>query len=146
MRVFTENRKASFSYEILERFEAGLVLLGTEVKSIKLGRASLTGSYVVTQGNELFLTGGHIPAYQPKNAPAGYLPERNRKLLLTKKELNYLRGRLSQKGLTFVPLRLYTNDEKIKLGFALAKPLKKADRREIIKKRDVRREIKDALG
>jgi SsrA-binding protein len=120
--------------------------LGTEVKSIKLGRASLAGSYVVARGDEFCLVGGHIPAYQPKNAPAGYLPEKDRKLLLKKKEIFYLRGRISQKGLTFVPLKLYTNDGKIKLGFALAKPLKKVDRREAIKKRDVRREIKEVLG
>ncbi|OHA61714.1 MAG: SsrA-binding protein [Candidatus Wildermuthbacteria bacterium GWA2_46_15] len=146
MRIFTENRKASFNYEILEKFEAGIVLLGTEVKSIKLGRASLVGSYVVARGDEFCLVGGHIPAYQPKNAPAGYLPEKDRKLLLRKKELSYLRGRISQKGLTFVPLRLYTNDEKIKLEFALAKPIKRIDRREVVRKRDVKREIKEVLG
>ena len=146
MRIFTENRKATFNYEILEKFEAGIVLLGTEVKSIKLGRASLAGSYVVARGDEFCLVCGHIPAYQPKNAPVGYLPEKDRKLLLKKKEIFYLRGRISQKGLTFVPLKLYTNDGKIKLEFALAKPIKKIDRREVIRKKDIQREIKDILG
>ena len=146
MRIFAENRKATFNYEILEKFEAGLVLLGLEVKSIKSGGVSLAGSYVVPRNNELWLVGCHIHPYQPKNTPQGYLPERERKLLLTKKELSYLTGRISQKGLTFVPLKIYTKNGKIKLEFALAKPIKRIDKRQVIKKREINREIKEVLG
>ncbi|MDP3093204.1 MAG: SsrA-binding protein SmpB [bacterium] len=146
MRIFTENRKAAFDHEILEKFEAGLVLLGQEVKSIKLGRASLAGSYVISRGEELYLVGCHVPAYQPKNAPSDYLPEREKKLLMRKAEISYLKGRASQRGLTFVPLRIYTKDGKIKLEFALAKRIKKIDQRQVIKKREINREIREVLG
>jgi SsrA-binding protein len=145
MRVFAENRKASFNYEILDTFKAGLALLGQEVKSIKLGRASLAGSYVIFRGDDLYLVGCHVPPYQPKNSPADYTPERSRQLLLKRKELSYLQGKISQKGLTFVPLKLYTNDGKIKLEFSLAKPIKKFDKREVIRKKEIRREIREAL-
>lgn len=146
LQVFTENRKAGFNHDILEKFAAGLVLLGTEVKSIRLGRASLMGSYVMPSSQGLELVGSHIPAYQVKNAPSGYLPERSRRLLLTKKEINYLKGRLSQERLTLLPLKLYTVGSQIKLEFGLAKTLKKYDKKEKIKKRETDREIKRALG
>jgi SsrA-binding protein len=146
MRVFAENRKASFNYEILDTFKAGLALLGQEVKSIKLGRASLAGSYVIFRGDDLYLVGCHVPPYQPKNSPADYTPERSRQLLLKRKELSYLQGKISQRGLTFVPLKLYTNDGKIKLEFSLAKPIKKFDKREVIRKKEIRREIRQVLG
>ncbi len=145
MTIFSENRKAGFNYELLEKFEAGISLLGQEVKSIKLGRANLAGSYVIPKKQELFLVGCHIPPYQPKNAP-DYRPQRDRKLLLTKKELSYLLGRISHKGLTLLPLKLYTNGRLIKMEFALAKILKKWDKRENIKKREMDREIKRSLG
>ena len=144
-RIFAENRRGAFDYDLLEKFRAGLVLTGQEVKSIKLGRASLAGSYVLPQQAELWLVGCHIPPYQPKNAP-GNLAERNRKLLLQKRELRYLAGKASQKGLTFLPLKLYTDRSQIKLEFALAKPLKKWDKREIIKKREAAREMRESLG
>ena len=145
MKIFTENRKATFDHEILEKFEAGLVLLGQEVKSIKLGRASLAGSYVISRGEELYLVGCHIPPYQPKNAPE-YLPEREKKLLLTKKEILYLRSKVSQKGLTFVPLKIYTKNGRIKLEFALARLIKKIDQRQVIKKREAKKEMGEFLG
>ena len=146
MRIFAENRKATFNYELLEKFEAGLVLLGQEVKSIKLGRASLAGSYVMPRNNEFFLVGAHIPAYQPKNAPPDYLPERDRKLLLKKREILYLGGGFSRKGLTFIPLKLYTKNGKIKLEFAMAKVIRRADKREVIKKKETDRQIRKILG
>ncbi|PIP18440.1 MAG: SsrA-binding protein [Parcubacteria group bacterium CG_4_10_14_0_2_um_filter_7_35_8] len=145
MNIFTENRKANFNYEILEKYQAGLVLLGQEVKSIKTGMVGLSGSYVMFRNNELYLVGCHIPPYQPKNAPE-YLPERERKLLLTKKEILYLQGRVSQKGLTFVPLKIYTKINRIKLEFGLARLIKKIDQRQVIKKREAKREMGEFLG
>lgn len=140
MKIFVVNRRAKFDYELLEKFEAGLVLQGTEVKSIKLGRASLAGAYVVVKGEELWLLGANVPPYQPKNTPADYEPERSRKLLLKKAEIKTLFGKAKQKGLTLVPISLYNKRGRIKLSFAVAKGKKKQDKREQIKKRDFERE------
>lgn len=145
MKVFAENKKAYFNYEILEKFEAGLVLIGQEVKSIRGGRINLAGSYVVPQNSELFLIGSHIPPYQPKNAPPDYNPERSRKLLLKKSEINYLIGKSQQKSLTLIPLLVYTNDGEIKLEFGVARGKKKFDKRETIKRREAEREIERTL-
>ena len=145
MKVFSENKKAYFDYEILEKFEAGINLIGQEVKSIRLGRISLAGSYVVLKEGEVFLVGANIPPYQPKNAPSNYDPERGRKLLLRKKEINYLIGKTRVKGLTLVPLKVYTVKAKIKIEFGVAKGKKQADKREVIKKRDTEREIREEL-
>ena len=141
MKVLSENKKAYFNYSILEKFEAGLVLIGQEVKSIKGGRINLAGSYVVFKDNEPYLIGANVPPYQPKNAPADYNPERSRKLLLKKSEIKYLIGKTKQKGLTLIPLRVYTKKGKIKLEFGIAKGKKKADKREVIKKRETEREM-----
>lgn len=146
MKVITENKKAFFDYSILDKFEAGLVLTGQEVKSIRLGRASLRGSYVVGRGEEFYLAGVSIPAYQPKNAPPDYNPQRARKLLLKKSEIKYLMGKQKQKTLTLIPLKIYTkggrgDSQFIKLEFAVAKTMKKTDKREVIKKREIAREI-----
>lgn len=145
MKIFSVNKKAAYNYQILKKFEAGLVLLGQEVKSIKMGRVSLAGSYVVFKDEELWLIGANIPAYQPKNAPSDYEPERWRKLLLKKSEIKELLGKSKQKGLTLVALKLYSKRGKIKLNFALAKGKKKADKREQIKKREFEREKLRAL-
>ena len=141
MQILSENKKAYFDYEILEKFEAGLVLIGTEVKSIKEGHISLTGSYVIFKQQEPYLTGAKIPAYQPKNAPIDYNAERLRKLLLNKKEINELIGRSKEKGFSIIPLKVYIKDGRIKLEFGLAKGKKKYDKKEKIKKRDIEREI-----
>src|SRR5687768_4964128 len=98
MNVYADNRKATFDYEILEKYEAGLVLTGQEVKSIKGGHITLTGSYVVIRNGQPELLGAKVPAYQPKNAPADYNPEQNRRLLLNKKELEYLAGKINERG------------------------------------------------
>jgi SsrA-binding protein len=140
MEIFAENQKAYFNYEILEKIEAGIALIGQEVKSIKMGKISLAGAYVVLRNNEAFLVGSKIPPYQPKNAPADYNSERPRKLLLKKSEIKYLIGKTKQKGLTLAPLRVYTKDGKIKLEFGIAKGKKKFDKREAIKKREFQRE------
>ncbi len=146
MKVITENKKAYFNYQILEKFEAGISLTGQEVKSIKLGRINLAGAYVVLKDGEVYLVGANIPPYQPKNAPKDYNSKRPRKLLLTKKEIKYLIGKSRQKGLTMIPLIIYTRKGKIKLEFGLAKGKKKFDKREAIKKRETQKEIKRILG
>jgi len=145
METFAENKKAFAIYRILDKFEAGISLIGQEVKSIKTGRANLRGSYVVLREEEVFLIGANIPPYQPKNAPADYNPERSRKLLLKKSEINGLIGKVKEKGLTLIPLRLYNKSGKIKLEFALAKGMTKTDKREKIKKRESEREIEREL-
>ena len=145
MKVLADNKKAYFNYEILEKFEAGISLVGQEVKSLKTRGVNLAGSYVVIKNNEVLWIGAKIPAYQPKNAPSNYNPERSRKLLLRKKEIKHLIGKAKQKGLTLIPLRIYTKDGKIKLEFGIGKGLKKLDKRELIKKRGVEREIQKAL-
>jgi len=147
MKIIAKNKKAYFNYEILEKFEAGISLVGQEVKSIKSRRISLSGSFVVLRNEEVFLVGAKIPAYQPKNAPSDYNPERSRKLLLKKSEIKYLIGKVKQKGLTLIPLMVYTKGRKgiIKLEFAIAKGKRKIDKRELIKKRISEREIKRML-
>ena len=145
MKVLTENKKAYFNYEILEKFEAGISLIGQEVKSIKTRGVNLAGSYVVIKNSEAFWIGARISSYQPKNIPPDYNPERSRKLLLKKSEIKYLIGKTKQKGLTLIPLRVYTKTGKIKLEFGIGKGLKKVDKRELIKKREVEREIRKAM-
>src|SRR3989344_508761 len=141
MKVFSENKKGYFDYNILEKFEAGVVLFGQEVKSIKTGHINLAGSYVAIKGDEPFLVGVKVPPYQPNNVGADYGEERPRKLLLNKKEINYLLGKTKVKGFSLVPLKVYEKNGRIKLEFGLAKGKKKYDKKEKIKKRDVEREI-----
>lgn len=145
MKVYAENKKAYYDYEVLEKFEAGLVLIGQEVKSIKNGHITLTASYVVFKEGEPNLVGAKIPAYQPKNAPVDYNPEQSRKLLLNKKEINYLIGKVQQKGFALIPLKVYEKNGRIKLEFGLARGKKKFDKKEKIKKRDVDRDIRREL-
>ena len=139
MRVLAENKRAFHNYEILERFNAGISLIGQEVKSIKTRGVGLAGSYVIIRQNEVFWVGAKISPYQPKNAPPDYNPERSRKLLLKKSEIKYLIGKSRQKGLTLLPLRVYTKRGKIKLEIGLAKGRRKVDKRERIKKREFER-------
>jgi len=136
MPTLVKNRKATFNYEVLEKFEAGIELQGTEVKALRSGKGKLEGSHVVVRGGEAFLVGAQIPAFQPNNAPKGYEPERTRKLLLNRKELNNMLGIETSKGLTLVPISLYTKGRKIKLEFASVRGKKKFDKREAIKKRE----------
>ena len=145
MATLAENRKAYFTYEVLEKFQAGLVLLGHEVKSAKAGRMQITGSYVIFKDSELFLVGTTIPPYQPKNTPADYNADRSRKVLIQKSEIKYLIGKVKERGLTLLPLKVYTTPRgKIKLEFGLAKGKKKSDKRETIKKREAERHIRRA--
>ncbi|MEK7087342.1 MAG: SsrA-binding protein SmpB [Patescibacteria group bacterium] len=145
MSAFAENRKAYFDYEILEKFEAGLVLSGAEVKSIKGGRMNLTGSYVNFHNSEPYLIGASIAPYQPKNQPSDYNPSRSRKLLLNKKEIDYLIGKTKQKGLTLMPLKAYNKGRKIKIEIGLARGKKQYDKRSVISKREAARKIEREL-
>jgi len=146
MKIYSENKKAGFDYEVLERFQAGMVLFGQEVKSIKTGHINLSGSYVAVRDNEVFLLGVKVPAYQPNNAGGSYNEERQKKLLLNKKEIDYLAGKTKTKGFSLIPLKIYDNNGRIKLEFALAKGKRKFDKKEKIKKRDVQREIARELS
>lgn len=145
MSVSAENRKAYFDYEILETFEAGLVLSGAEVKSIRSGRMNLTGSYINFHLGELFLIGSYVAPYQPKNQPSDYDPSRSRKLLLKKQEIGYLAGKIKQKGLTLIPLKVYNKGRRIKLAFGLARGKKQYDKRAVISKRETARKIEREL-
>ncbi|OGI95382.1 SsrA-binding protein [Candidatus Nomurabacteria bacterium RIFCSPLOWO2_01_FULL_42_17] len=142
MSPYAENRKARFNYEILEKYEAGIELLGTEVKSVRGGQMSLEGAFVIVRGGEVYLINANIPPYQAKNAPKDYDPLRNRKLLLTKKESAGLAGSEKNKSLTIVPISVYNKGRKIKVEIALVKGKKKFDKRETLKKRDTDREIR----
>ena len=141
MSHYAENRKARFDYEILEKYETGIELLGTEVKSVRGGRMSLEGAFIIVRGGEVYLINANIPPYQLKNAPKDYDPLRNRKILLTKKEIAEL-AQNDKKSLTIVPLKVYNKGKKIKLEIALVKGKKKHDKRETIKKRETDRELR----
>jgi len=145
MTIFSENRKVYFDYEILETLRAGLVLSGAEVKSIKNGRMNLAGSYVNFHNSELYLINASIAPYQPKNQPSDYDPERSRKLLLKKQEIGYLAGKIKQKGLTLVPLKVYNKGRRIKIEIGLAKGKKQYDKRAAIAKREAARKIEKEL-
>ncbi|OGC81026.1 SsrA-binding protein [Candidatus Adlerbacteria bacterium RIFCSPLOWO2_01_FULL_51_16] len=140
-----EHKKARFDYEILEELEAGIELLGHEVKSLRGKQGKLEGSHVIVRGGEAYLVGMAIPPYQPKNTQEEYDPARSRKLLLTKKELAALAGFEGQKGLTIVPLRVYNKGSKLKVGLAVVRGRKKYDKRAVLKKRDTKREIDRTL-
>lgn len=140
--MLIENRKARFNYELQEKLEAGIELLGFEVKALRAKQGSLEGAYVIVRGNEAFLVNSFIPPYQPKNTPKDYDPRRNRKVLLTKKEVAELAGAENKKGLTIVPISVYNKGRKIKVELAIARGKKKYDKRETIKRRDSEREIR----
>lgn len=145
MKDLAENRRARFDYEILDTYEAGIELLGLEVKAVKTGRGNLTGSFAVVKNNEVFLLNANIPAYQPKNAPKDYDPLRSRKLLLKKSEIKELLGKTAQKGLTLIPLKMYNKNGRVKLLLGLARHKKTGDKRETIKRRETEREMKRVM-
>jgi SsrA-binding protein len=138
------NDKAHLDYEFLEKMEAGLELVGTEVKTLRAGRGSLKGARVVARGGEAYLVGATIPAWQTTNAPH-HDAERTRKLLLSKEEIAHIASAEGQKGLTIVPISVYSKGRQLKLEIAIARGKKKADKREDIKKRDEKRNIERAL-
>lgn len=145
MTALADNAKARFNFEILKKFSAGLELEGHEVKSVRAGKMSLAGSYVIIRGREAFLTGADVAPYQPKNTPGDYDSRRPRKLLLSKAELEELEKAEGTKGLTIVPLSVYNKGRFLKLYLAIARGKKKFDKRESIKKRDTEREIGRSL-
>lgn len=145
MTKLIQNKKAFFDYEILEKFEAGLSLRGFEVKSLKNGRGNLVGSRVLIRGEEAFVVNMDIQPYQPTNAPKDYDSIQTRKLLLHKKEIKYLAGKANERGLTLIPIRVYTKGNLVKLEFGVARGKKKYDKRETIKKRETRRKIERTL-
>lgn len=143
--LIAQNRKARHDYEILEEFEAGLVLTGTEVKSLRLGRASLVDGFATIERGEVFLHGVHIPEYV-QGSWTNHEPRRVRKLLLHKMEIDRLIGKTRESGLTLVPLRLYFNDGRVKVEIALARGKRSYDKRQDLAVRDANREISHALG
>jgi len=169
MPTLATNKRAHFEYEILETFEAGLVLEGHEVKSAKNGGMKITDAYVTLKRSfptekhkkrrktptqerkkavsriEPYLTNAHIARYKPAGTDLSYSPARSRKLLLRKKEITALAGKLSQKGLTMVPLKVYTQHALIKVTFGLARGKKKYDKRQTIKEREVKKRIASAF-
>ncbi len=140
-----ENRKAYHDYEILEKFEAGLELKGFEVKALKSGRGSLVGSRIIIRGGEAYAVGFDIPPYQAANTPKDYDSQRTRRLLLNKKEIQYLGGKSQQQGLTLIPLEIYNRKGFLKISFGLCRGLKKYDKREKIKEREEKRKIERLL-
>lgn len=142
---YATNEKARFDYEILETLEAGIVLAGQEVKSVKRGSASIKGAYVKILANEAWLLGATIPPYQAGNVPQDYDSLRSRKLLLKQNELKYLTGKSQERGLTLVPIKLYNKNGLIKLEIGIGRGKKKTDKREKITKRETQRKIERAL-
>lgn len=141
MANLLENKKASLNYEWLEIYEAGVELLGGEVKSLKNRLGSLDGARTLIRGKEAYVVGMFIPPYQASNLVGEYDPYRTRRLLMKKKEIAELEERLSQKGLTIVPLSVYNKGKLVKIKIALARGKKKFDKREDLKKKEAKRDI-----
>lgn len=145
MSTLADNKKAHFDYQILETFEAGIVLSGQEVKSAKKGQINLKGAYVTFHSGNPHLLNAHITKYQNAGPLPDYDPTQSRRLLLKKREISYLQGKLGEKGLTIVPLSVYTSRHLIKVSIGLAKGKQLHDKRETIKKRELDREVKRSL-
>lgn len=143
-KVLTKNKRAFFDYEILERFTAGIVLFGHEVKSLKMGGGHFTGSYITERNGELFLEHFHVPLYK-KTTLENYEPERPRKLLVRKAEILKIASALGTAGVTVVPLECGLENGRVKISFALARGKKQYDKRESLKKKDTTRRIQSAL-
>jgi SsrA-binding protein len=145
IRVLAKNRRAFYDYEILETFEAGLVLSGTEVRSLREGGGQLTDTFALVRRGEAWLHGLHIKPYSHGNR-ANLEPDRVRKLLLHKKQIRYLGDKAAQSGLALVPLKIYFNpEERVKLELGLARGKKRYDKRQSIAEKDVKREVERAL-
>jgi len=143
-RLVTENRKARHDYEILETFEAGMVLTGSEVKSLRAGRANLKDSYARIDRGEAFLLNAHISPYAAASH-FGHEPERNRKLLLHRSEIDKLNGRIQERGLTVIPLKIYFKNGRAKVLIGVGRGKKSYDKRESIKKREMERDADRAM-
>ena len=145
MPVLADNRRAFHEYDIKETLEAGLVLLGHEVKAVRDGHVSLKGSYAIVRDNEAWLINAHISPYKKAGPLPGYDPTHSRKLLLHAQEIASLLGKLQSDRLTLVPLKVYTSKRRIKVALGLGKGKKQYEKRETIKKRDIEREIQRSL-
>jgi SsrA-binding protein len=143
-KQIAENRRARHDYQLLDRFEAGIVLTGTEVKSLREGRVEFGGAYADVRGEEVFLVGATIAEYDHGNMQ-NHDPDRDRKLLLHRREIASLIGKVREKGLTLVPTRLYFKDGKVKVELALARGKERIDKRRDLQKRDAERQIERAL-
>ena len=143
-KIVARNRKAKFEYELLELYEAGIELRGTEIKSIRAGQISLSEAYVRTNGRQAWLVGAHIAPYDQASV-FNHDPERERRLLLHKREIKALWDGMRLKGMTIIPTQLYLSDGLAKVEIALAKGKKQYDKRQAIKKRDMEREVDRAL-
>ncbi len=144
-KLIAQNKKARHLYEFLEKYEAGMVLTGSEVKSLRAGRVSFKDGYVKLAGDEAFLTGVHIAPYENAGY-AGHEPERSRKLLLHAAEIHLLQAKVEQKGLTVVPVRMYFKNGRAKVEIALARGKKVFDRRDDLKNRDLDRDAARELA
>jgi len=146
MPTLANNRRASFDYDLLENYEAGIVLFGHEAKSAKSGHVNLSGAYISMRpgpnGPELWLLNAHISLYKFAGKLADYNPLRERKLLLAKKDIERLAGKTKEKGLTLIPVKMYTKRSFVKLEFALGRGKKKYDKRESIKQKDIERDLR----
>lgn len=145
VKVIATNRRASFDYEIIDRYEAGLVLEGSEVKSLREGKANLKDSFALVREGEAFLVGAYIAPY-PFSRGGGHDPERTRKLLLHRRQIDQIAGQLAEKGLTLVPIRLYFKEGKAKVELGLARGKRTVDKRRTIREREQRREMERAMS
>jgi SsrA-binding protein len=143
-KLISDNRRARHDYHLLERHEAGMVLTGTEVKSLRQGRVTLGNAYADVRDGELWLIGAHIDEYDQGNL-ANHEPDRDRKLLMKRHEIDSLYGKVREKGLTLVPTRLYFKDGRVKLEIAVARGKELRDKRRDLVKRDQQREMERAL-
>ena len=144
-KLVADNRRARHEYELLERIEAGLVLTGTEVKALREGRATIQRAFADVRGSEIWLVGANIATYD-KGGIANHDPERDRKLLLHRREIDRLRGHVQEKGLTLVPTKLYFKDGRAKVELALARGKELRDKRRDLAKREADRQIERALS
>ncbi len=144
IKVVTTNRRATHDYEILERFEAGMVLDGSEVKSLREGKANLKDSFAWVKRGEVFLVGAYIAPYTFAR-DGGHLPERDRKLLLHRREIDHIASKLAEKGLTLVPMKLYFKDGTVKAELGLGRGKNTVDKRQSLKERESKREMERAL-
>ncbi|MBZ8179011.1 MAG: SsrA-binding protein SmpB [Oscillatoria sp. PMC 1051.18] len=145
IKVVSDNRQARYLYEILETYEAGICLTGTEIKSVREGRVNLRDGYAILRGGEAWLLNVHISPYQASSDYFNHDPTRSRKLLLHRREINKLIGQVQQKGLTLVPLKMYMKGNWAKVSIGLGKGKKIYDKRETIKKRQDKREMERVI-
>lgn len=145
IKIISDNRQARFLYEILETYEAGVQLVGTEVKSIRAGRVNLRDGYALLRNGEAWLLNVHISPYDASGEYFNHDPRRSRKLLMNRKEISKLIGQVEQKGLTLVPLKMYFKGSWVKVSIGLAKGKKLHDKREDLKRRQDQREMQRAI-